>query len=83
VPLRRSQLTEPCGLRRALELIHDRFFEPLTLSLVAEEVGIHPCNLARAFRRHYRSSLAGIRPPAPGRARLPGSCGDTCPVVRD
>jgi AraC family transcriptional regulator len=47
----------PRWLRRALELIHDRFAENPTLGAVAAEVGIHPEHLAREFRRHYNCTL--------------------------
>lgn len=47
----------PKWLRQAHELIHDSFSEPLTLSSVAREVGVHPSHLARTFRRHYRRSI--------------------------
>jgi AraC family transcriptional regulator len=57
----RAKATDPSRkavwLRQALELIHDRFCESLTLSTVAGEIGMHPSHLARTFRRHYRSSI--------------------------
>lgn len=37
----------------ALELIRDRWIEGLTLSGIAEEVGVHPNHLARAFREEF------------------------------
>ena len=40
-------------LGRAEELIRERFAEPLRLSAIAGEIGIHPVHLAREFRRHY------------------------------
>lgn len=47
----------PAWLQRALELIHDGYSEPLTLSLVAREVGVHPAHLARTFRQQQRASI--------------------------
>jgi AraC family transcriptional regulator len=47
----------PRWLLRAQELIHARFQEPLRAAEVAEEVGVHPAHLARAFRWHFRVSL--------------------------
>lgn len=44
----------PRFLRRAHELLSDRFTEPLRIGDVAAEVGVHPSSLARAFQRHYR-----------------------------
>ncbi len=40
-------------LERAYELVNDRFLEPLSLSNVAAEAGLHPSHLARAFRKEY------------------------------
>lgn len=47
----------PGWLRRAKELLHDRFSETLTLDEIAEQVGVHPVHLARTFRKHYRCSV--------------------------
>jgi len=47
----------PPWLLRAQELVHARFREPLQAVYVAEEVGVHPAHLARAFRWHFRMSL--------------------------
>jgi AraC family transcriptional regulator len=43
----------PTWLRRARELIHDRFAEKLTVGEIAAAVGVHPVHLARAFRRQH------------------------------
>ncbi len=48
---------KPAWLRRALELIHDGYAEPLTLSFVAREVGVHPAHLARTFRQQEGVSI--------------------------
>lgn len=47
----------PGWLRDAKDLLHDRFSETLTLKEIAEQVGVHPVHLARAFRRRYSCSL--------------------------
>ncbi|MGH7549664.1 MAG: AraC family transcriptional regulator [Gemmatimonadota bacterium] len=44
----------PPFVRRARELLSDRFTEPLRIGDVAAEVGVHPSSLARAFQQHYR-----------------------------
>jgi AraC-like DNA-binding protein len=49
---------QPAWLREARALVHDRFAEPLTLNEVAEEVGIEPHRLARAFRRTLGEPMA-------------------------
>jgi AraC family transcriptional regulator len=46
----------PAWLDRAVELLHDRYLEDLTIANVAHGVGIHPVHLARSFRRHFRCS---------------------------
>jgi AraC family transcriptional regulator len=47
----------PTWLRRAHELIHAHAAEPLTLSSIARDVGVHPAHLARTFRAHFRRSV--------------------------
>jgi AraC family transcriptional regulator len=47
----------PQWLRQAHDLIHESTGQPLTLSSIAREVGIHPAHLARTFRAHYRRSI--------------------------
>ena len=47
----------PTWLKHAVEILHEEFSEKLTLSELAETVGVHPVYLASAFRRHYRSSV--------------------------
>ncbi len=56
----RSDSTSGCPprwLTQVHELIKSRFAEPLTLSEMAREVGVHPVTLAREFRRYYRSTI--------------------------
>jgi AraC family transcriptional regulator len=47
----------PRWLSQAQEMLHERFSERLTLSHIAESVGVHPAYLAWAFRRHHRCSV--------------------------
>jgi len=47
----------PPWLGRVRDLIHESVGEPLTLSSIAREVGVHPAHLARTFRAHYRRSI--------------------------
>ena len=49
---------EPAWLRRAREMIEDRFREPLRLTDVAREAGVHPAHLSRVFRQRHRESIA-------------------------
>ena len=46
----------PSWLDKAVELLHDRYLEDLTIANVADGVGVHPVHLARSFRRHFRCS---------------------------
>ncbi len=48
---------QPRWLRQAKEFIDERYFEPLTLSVIAELVGVHPVYLANSFKQHYQSSI--------------------------
>ncbi len=47
----------PCWLKEARELIQERFAEPLTLSLIAAQAGVHPMHLVREFRRYFRATV--------------------------
>jgi AraC family transcriptional regulator len=49
---------EPAWLRRAREMVEDRFREPLQLTDLAREAGVHPAHLSRVFRQRYRESIA-------------------------
>jgi AraC family transcriptional regulator len=46
----------PSWLDKAVELLHDRYLEDLSIANVANGIGIHPVHLARSFRRHFRCS---------------------------
>lgn len=44
-------------LQQAKEFLDESFSQPLTLSVIAESVGVHPVYLAHSFRRHYHCSI--------------------------
>lgn len=47
----------PSWLRQAKELVHEEFVQSLSLSGVAESVGVHPAHLAKMFRKEYGCTL--------------------------
>jgi AraC family transcriptional regulator len=47
----------PQWLRRAKEIIHDRYDQRITHEEIAKEVSIHPVHLAAIFRRHYHHTI--------------------------
>ncbi len=47
----------PRWLQQAREVIHEQFLESLSLSSVAELVGVHAAHLAKMFRKHYGCTL--------------------------
>jgi AraC family transcriptional regulator len=52
-----SERKRPRWLIQAEEILHENFNERLTLSDIAETVGVHPVYLAGAFRQHYHCSI--------------------------
>ena len=48
---------EPAWLRRVRETVEDRFRDPLRLSELAREAGVHPAHLSRAFGERYRETI--------------------------
>src|SRR5262249_29663269 len=46
----------PDWLRGARDMLHDRCREPLTISAIAAEVGVHPVHLTRTFRKFFHST---------------------------
>jgi AraC family transcriptional regulator len=56
-PVSAAERRPPGWLRRAKELLHDRFTESLSLDDIAEAVGVHPTHLARVFRRHHHCTI--------------------------
>lgn len=49
--------TPPRWLQQAIELLQACFLDDLSLSAIAQAVGVHPVHLSREFRRHYHSSV--------------------------
>jgi len=47
----------PQWLARARELIHAHFADSLTITAIAQTVGIHPVHLARVFRIHHHCTI--------------------------
>jgi AraC family transcriptional regulator len=48
----------PNWLHKAMELLHDRYLDDLSIADIATSVGVHPIHLARSFRRHFGCSPA-------------------------
>lgn len=44
---------DPRWLKRAREILHDRFAEPLSLTEIGKSVGVHPVYLAAVFRKRF------------------------------
>lgn len=51
-----SSPSRPAWLKRAREILEDRFRDRVTLGEIASEVGVHRVTLAREFRRRYGST---------------------------
>ena len=49
----RNDRKPPKWLRQAREIVHEQFKQSLSLSTIAELVGIHAAHLAKMFRQHY------------------------------
>jgi AraC family transcriptional regulator len=47
----------PAWLGKAREVVHDRYADPLSLTEIADAIGVEPERLARGFRRAYGESL--------------------------
>lgn len=60
----------PSWMARAIELLHDRCTESVSITEVATACGVHPVSLARAFRRHLRATPGDVL----RRARLDRAC---------
>jgi AraC family transcriptional regulator len=45
----------------ALEVVHDRFADRLSMSEIADEVGVHPVHLARLFRLSMHTTLGAYQ----------------------
>jgi AraC family transcriptional regulator len=55
--IKTSERKRPQWLSQAKEILHENFTERLTLSDIAEAVGVHPVYLAGTFRQHYHCSI--------------------------
>lgn len=55
--VRISERKQPGWLIQARDLLHERFSEHLTLTEIAESVGVHPVYLSTTFRQFYRCNL--------------------------
>ena len=53
-----DEKSRPTWLDRALELLHARFRESLTLEEIARQVAVHPIHLSRVFRKHYGCTMS-------------------------
>ena len=54
---KQSPVRAPKWLSVAEAIIDARFSEPLHLSDIAQEIGVHPGHLARAFRQHFQCTV--------------------------
>jgi AraC family transcriptional regulator len=43
----------PRWLEQAREIVHERCAEPMSVTAIAHEVGVHPVHLAQVFRREF------------------------------
>jgi AraC family transcriptional regulator len=56
--VRHYERTQPGWLSKAMDLLHDRYLDELSITDIAAGVGVHPIHLARSFRRHFGCSPA-------------------------
>jgi AraC family transcriptional regulator len=52
-----SNHKRPLWLEQAREILHAHFTGQLTLTSIAEMVGVHPVHLAREFRKYYLCTM--------------------------
>lgn len=55
-----SEMSRPAAywLRKARDILNDRYAESLSLQDIGDCVGVHPVHLAREFRAHYHTTVA-------------------------
>lgn len=53
----KTPVRPPIWLAQARDLLHGRFNDSLNLVEIAHTVGVHPTHLARAFKKHYRTTV--------------------------
>ena len=66
----RARRHPPSWLDRAREILESRAEETITLTGLADAVGIHPVHLARSFRRHFGCTVGDYR----RRERIQSAC---------
>lgn len=47
----------PRWVIKLTELLHDQWNEPLTLAMMAQEVGVHPVTISKFFRKYFACTL--------------------------
>lgn len=57
ISVRKSSPVSACRVERAREIIHAHFSDNLTLSSIAESIGMHPVYLAREFRNRHNCTI--------------------------
>ena len=57
VSAKTSEVRKPRWLTQAKEILHENFSQHVSLSEIAESVGVHPVYLASVFRQHYHCSV--------------------------
>jgi len=50
-------LKPPAWLKQVIEILHARFLDDLSLSVISQAVDVHPVHLCREFRHHYHSTV--------------------------
>jgi len=53
----KTPLRQPRWLIQARDVLHSHFNDPLNLVEIANTVGVHPTHLARAFKKHYQTTV--------------------------
>ncbi|HEX6717705.1 MAG TPA: AraC family transcriptional regulator [Pyrinomonadaceae bacterium] len=53
----KSPVRPPHWLMQARDLLHGRFNDSINLVEIANIVGVHPTHLARAFKKHYQTTV--------------------------
>jgi len=53
-----DEKARPQWLERALELLHERYRDSLTLEQIAAQLNVHPIHLSRVFRKRHGCTMA-------------------------
>jgi AraC family transcriptional regulator len=67
-----TERQKPLWLNQAVDLIHDKFSENLTITEIAAEVEIHPFHLSKVFRQFNHQSIGEFV----NRLRIQFACGE-------